>query len=336
MCDKKAEIFQGIDKLTRISRGFQGAVVLSTAAELELFTLLDKKALTPSEVAGSLGLDLRAASILLHALAGLELLEKKEGRFGNSPLAAELLVRGKPHYQGDIIRHSGHLIDRWMRLPEVLKNGRPPEQPSLAANPQTMRDFILGMHNIALLSAEKVAAALDLGCSRHLLDLGGGPGTYAITFCRLHPQLSAAVFDLPQVIEGITAGQVAAAGLQGRISLLKGDYLKDDIGSGYDLVLISNIIHSLGERGNRTLIGKAFRALIPGGRIVVKDFLLDENRVTPPFASMFAVNMLTGTAEGGCYTYEEVRGYLRDAGFECEESLDLSPQDRIVMGVKPA
>jgi ubiquinone/menaquinone biosynthesis C-methylase UbiE len=328
-------LYTRIDRLTGISRGFQGAVVLAAGVELGIFDLLDKAPLNTGQVAGQLGLDHRATDIFLHALAGMELLEPADGLFRNSPLAEELLVRGRDHYQGDIIAHSGRLIKRWLQLPSVLKTGKPAEVPSVVDDQGSRRDFILGMSNIAKLSANKVAETIDLRPSRHMLDLGGGPGTYAITFCRMNPGLSAVVFDLPAVIDEITTEQVARADLSGRIDFVRGDYLQDEYGRGYDLVLVSNIIHSLGEKDNRDLLARCHRSMEPGGRVVVKDFLLDENRVTPAFASMFAVNMLTGTGAGGCYTISEVTSWLEDTGYRQVELRQISPQARLLVAVRP-
>jgi len=332
--ERREELYAKIDRVSSIARGFQGAVVLATAVRLKLFTLLDKEPLNAEQVAEKLGLEVRATDIFLHALAGMELVEKVSGKFKNSALADQLLVRGREYYQGDIILHNANLITRWLHLPQVLKTGKPAETPRAVDDRQLRRDFILGMSNVAALSAQKVAGSIDLASSTRMLDLGGGSGTYAITFCRLNPNLEAVVFELPQVIEEITRSQVAGAGMKGRIELLAGDYLKEDLGSGYDLVLVSNIIHSLSEKENFLLIQRCFDCMLSRGKIVVKDFLLEENRTRPPMASMFAVNMLTGTDSGGCYTVSQTKKWLESAGFRQQKLVDISPQARMVVGVK--
>jgi precorrin-6B methylase 2 len=332
MTNEKREIFAGIEKLNTIVRGFMGSIVLTTAAELELFTLLAQGPLSPQEVAGRLSLDQRATEILLRALAGMELLKNEAGKFANSEITATFLVRGKPFYQGDILCHNGNIHRRWIELPKVLRTGRPAEGPHFAEDSRLLRNFILGMKDLALLSAESLAVVIDIAPARRLLDVGGGPGTYAIEFCRLNPELTAAVFDLPAVVERITRDQVSQAGLADRIECIGGDYLKDDLGQGFDLVLVSSIIHSLGEAEIRLLFEKCRRALVSGGRIVVKDFFLEEDRITPAFASMFAVNMLSGTEAGNCYTASETRQLLEEAGFSGIEYRQSGPRDRLLIG----
>ncbi|MBN2287807.1 MAG: methyltransferase domain-containing protein [Candidatus Glassbacteria bacterium] len=329
------ELYGRIDRLTGISRGFQGAAVLAAGVECGIFDFLDKKPADPALAARELGLDPRAVDIVLHALAGMGLLELEDGLFRNSPLADELLVRGRAHYQGDIIGHSARLIRRWVQLPSVLRTGKPAAGPRSTDDRESRKDFILGMSNIARLSARKIAEVIDLGSARRMLDLGGGPGTYAITFCSINPGLTAVVFDLPEVIDEITTGQVAAAGLGERISFIRGDYLENDYGRDYDLVLVSNIIHSLGEPRIREMLGRCRRSMVPGGRVVVKDFLLDDDRVHPAFGSMFAVNMLVGTEAGGCYTVSEIAVWLGDAGFGQVELREISPQARLLVAVRP-
>ena len=330
------KLYSRIERLTKLSRGFQNSVVFFAAVEFGIFDLLDRaKNLNSKEVAEKLGLDFRATDIFLHSLAGMELLKVEKGLFRNAPLADELLVRGRAHYQGDIISHNGRLMERWVQLPSVLRTGKPAEGSRSVDDKESRRDFVLGMSNIAGLSAEKVAGALDLATARSMLDLGGGPGTYSIIFCRMNPELAAVVFDLPEVIDEITTALVDEAALSDRITFIRGDYLKHGYGKGYDLVLASNIIHSLGVRQNRDMLGRCYRSMVSGGRIVVKDFLLDEDRVTPAFASMFAVNMLIGTETGGCYTINEVTGWLEEAGFKRAKLVEITAQARMLVAERP-
>ncbi len=337
MAEVREDLYARIDRLSRIGRAFQESVVLLTAVELELFTLLDRRGpLRAEAVARELGLDCRAAGIFLYALAGMGLLEVREDAFANSPLSDELLVAGRPAFQGDILRHNQNLIGRWMQLPQVLRSGEPAAGgPTALGDREQRRNFILGMSNIAGQMAGRVGEALELSGVSRVLDLGGGPATYAIEFCRMNPRLRATVFDLPPVIDEVTAELVREAGLSDRIDFIRGDYLQDELGSGYDLVLISNIIHSLDPEQIGLILRKSLAALRPGGRVAVKDFLLDEDRVNPPFSSMFSINMLVGTHRGRDYTAGEVRELLKDAGFGAFSFHDLTPQSRIMVGVRP-
>jgi hypothetical protein len=160
-----------------------------------------------------------------------------------------------------------------------------------------------------------VVASLDLAGVSRVLDVGGGSGAYAMEFVRAHAGIMATVFDLPKVLP-LTAEYVRRAGLQDRVALVAGDYDRDDLGPGFDLVFLSAIIHSNSAVRNRDLIRKGFAALESPGQLVVQDFIVDEDRLGPPFGVLFALNMLVGTDAGDTYTESEVRQWMLEAGFD--------------------
>jgi cyclopropane fatty-acyl-phospholipid synthase-like methyltransferase len=146
------------------------------------------------------------------------------------------------------------------------------------------------------------------------LDVGGGSGAYAIAFAQAQPGLEVVVFDLPNVVP-LTQGYVAAAGLSDRITTQSGDYNVNELGAGFDLAFLSAIIHANSPEQNRALLVRCARALNPGGQVVIQDFIMDEDRTTPAFGALFALNMLVGTSGGDTYTEAEVNGWLEACGF---------------------
>jgi SAM-dependent methyltransferase len=275
----------------------------------------------------------RAARMLLDGLVALELVEKTDGRYRNGPTASACLVPGRPGYQGFYLRHMRGSMEPWLRLGEAVRHGgaavERPERP-----PEQLRNFILAMSELGRLSAQQLADAVDLSPYRHVLDVGGGPGTYSIVFLERHPAMRATVLDRPPVIE-IAKEQVAKAGLEGRFAYIPGDMLETDFGTGYDLVLVSNVIHMLGPEANRRLMRRAFDALEPGGRLIVKDFLLDDDRSGPAFSLIFALHMLVNTGEGDTYRTSEVAQWTRDAGFEDAGEVELTPRTKLWLARKP-
>jgi SAM-dependent methyltransferase len=168
-----------------------------------------------------------------------------------------------------------------------------------------------------------------------LLDVGGGSGAYSIAFARANPSLEAVILDLATVLP-IAEGHVAEAGLAGRVLTRAGDLRKDDLGAGFDLVLLSSICHMLDSAGNRDLLRRAFAALSPGGRVVISDFVLAEDRTSPRQAALFSINMLVGTDGGDCYTVGEYTAWLREAGFAEVVRRDLPGPASLVIGTRPA
>jgi len=319
-------------RIDALARGFQNSYVMFAANELDIFALLEQPR-TVGEVARARGLSERGTRILLNSLAAMELVVREGEMYRNTDLAAEYLVPGAKNYQGHILRHMRHVSENWARLGEAVKTGTGVQAQGAPRTAEQLRAFILGMSDIAKMSAAEMLPRLDLSGRRHMLDLGGGPATYAITVLNAYPRMRATVFDFPDVIE-IAREQVAEARLEDRFSYITGDMTRDDIGSGYDFILLSNIIHSMSIDETRVVVRKCYDALEPGGLFIIKDFLVENDRSGPPFGLMFAINMLVATPAGDTYTFAEVEGWTREAGFKNGRVIDLTPQSRLWLVAK--
>jgi len=175
--------------------------------------------------------------------------------------------------------------------------------------------FICAMHAIGSKMAQVIADSVDLSGFKRMLDVGGASGTYTVAFLKRVPQMTATVFDLPQVMD-MARTRLTEAGMIERVTLVGGDYKTDPLPKGHDLALLSAVIHSNGREENRRLYGKVHEALEPGGMILIRDHFLDDSRTQPPDGAVFAVNMLVATRSGTSYTFNEVRDDLRLAGFQ--------------------
>jgi precorrin-6B methylase 2 len=310
----------GFQELLAMARGFQAAKMLMAAVDLAIFDFLEEPR-RAVEAASWLKANDRATGIFLNGLAALGLLVKEVDYFRNSEIASRYLVQGKDDYRGAIIKHMEHTWDRgWNDLLHTVLVGRPgdadPEKwldAKPARDEKEVRAFICGMDAIARDLAPKVARALDLKKVQRLLDLGGGPATYAIAFARAHPQLQATVFDLPQPI-AIAQEQIAKQGLGDRLQTLAGNFLEDDIGRGYDFIWVSQILHSHDEKQCHLIINKCAQALNTGGRLAIQDFYLNQDGASPQAAAMFGVHMLAVTPRGRAYTWGEVAAWMAEAG----------------------
>lgn len=325
MADKDLRELTG--RIDALARGFQNSYVIFAANEADIFALLEQPR-TAADVARARGLSERGTRILLNGLAAMELVVKQGDTYRNTELASAYLVPGAQAYQGHILRHMRHVSENWARLGEAVRTGTGAQAQGPARTPEQLRAFILGMSDIAKMSALEMLPHLDLSGRRHMLDLGGGPATYSIAFLNAYPQMRATVFDFPDVVE-IAHEQVAEARLQTRFSYITGDMTRDDIGSGYDFILLSNIIHSMSVEENRVVARKCHEALEPGGLLLIKDFLVENDRSGPPFGLMFAINMLVATPEGDTYTFSEVEAWTSEAGFRNGRVMDLTQQTRL-------
>lgn len=328
-----------VDRLIEEIMGYRKAKVLMVAAYLDCFSLLQ----TPRRAVGvarALGLDARATEILLDALAAMGYVLKRGAFYRNAPVAARHLVRGRPGYMGDNLKYQELLWDAWGELRHSIRKGgavRPLEYWLLRHKGFT-REYIAGMDNIARKPAAEIAAALSP--ARSLLDVGAGPGTYSLAFLARNPGLRATLLDLPGTLKETRRCLARRPALAARASLRPGDYRRADFGDGaHDLVLLSHITHDESPQTNRLLIDKSLRALVPGGRIVIHDFMLEPDRVSPAFGALFSVHMLAYTAGGRTYTAREYESWLRRAGFRSVErrrvAASAANASQIVVGTKP-
>jgi cyclopropane fatty-acyl-phospholipid synthase-like methyltransferase len=326
-------------ELMDLVRGFRPAKIIMVATDLGMFNHLEEWR-TAEEIAARVEAQPRAVGIILNALAALELVLKEGERFRNGELTSRYLVRSNDDYRGAIVRHMHHTWWGWSELEETVQRGhadmgRSERWLDRVEEPEAewVREFIWGMHAIAQDLAPHVASMVDLSGVKRLLDLGGGPATYAINFAQANPALKATVFDLPQPIE-IAKENIRRHGLIDRVNTRAGNFLKDDIGSGYDFVWISQILHSHTEEQCRLIIDKSAAALNPGGQLVLQDFLLNDDRISPLEAALFSVHMLAVTPGGRAYTHREVAAMMEAAGLSTPEHKATSPQTSILIARK--
>ncbi|MFC1889723.1 methyltransferase [Thermodesulfobacteriota bacterium] len=299
--------------LLALSGSYWQTCALHAAVKLDLFTVISNNGVEPAVAASRIDADERGITMLLNALAAMELLTKSGDRFTNTTAAETFLSKGSKQYIGHMIMHHHHLMDSWSRLHEGVLTGEPLRPRSALSREAFLESFLMGMFTLAMNLAPKIVEAVDLSGCRHLLDLGGGPGTYAVHFCLNNPELKASVFDLP-ASRPYADETIQKFGLADRIDFLEGDYLEDPIPGSYDAAWLSHILHGEGPDGCRLFLDKAASALKPGGLIIVHEFILKDTMDGPLFPALFSLNMLLGTKEGQSYSEKQITGMLTEAG----------------------
>jgi ubiquinone/menaquinone biosynthesis C-methylase UbiE len=250
---------------------------------------------------------------LLNALAAMGLLIKAKDSYRNSDSALVFLCRESPRYLGHIILHHHHILDGWAQLDVAVRTGLPVKKRSYGVELER-ESFLMGMFNLANAIAPDITKQIKLGDRRYLLDLGGGPGTYAIHFCLANPNLHATVFDKPPT-KPFAKKTVEHFGLTERIGFLGGDFNTQPITGGpYDVAWLSHILHSNGPEQCRKMISNVKAVMEPGGLVLIHDFILENNKDAPEFAALFSLNMLVNNPQGRTYSEEEITRILRDAG----------------------
>lgn len=310
-------------KLLQLSNSYWSTCALQSAVKLDIFTPLSGSARTAVELSDIIKVDKRAMAMLLDAMTAMNLLDKSGDSYTAVPFACQFLSRDSAGYLGHIIMHHHHLIAGWARLDEAILNGTPlMARVSHGNDEQARESFLMGMFNLAMLNAPKVTAAVDLTGRRRLLDLGGGPGTYAIHFCKCNPDLLATVYDLPST-RRFAEKTVAGFGLTDRVNFIEGDYLTKAIDGRYDAAWLSHILHGESAAGCAMILEKTMASLEPGAMIMVQEFIMDDDRKGPLFPALFSLNMLLHTPGGQAYSQSELSGMLAAAGAINIRRLDI-------------
>ncbi|CAH2031730.1 methyltransferase [Trichlorobacter ammonificans] len=300
--------------LLQLSGSYWATCALHAGVALDLFTPLAGQPGTAAELAERQHLEPRALAMLLDALTALGLLTKQADRYEAQPAASRFLSRSSAEYLGHIIMHHHHLMAGWSRLDEAVRNGGPLRDPVINACDDSVREsFLMGMFNLASLLAPRIAAGIDLTGRKRLLDLGGGPGTYAVAFCRQYPGLTATVYDLPST-RPFAERVIGAAALSDRVAFHDGDYHQSDIPGGFDVAWLSHVLHADGPEHCARMLAKAVAALEPGGLLLVQEFILDDSKDGPLFPALFSLNMLLGTSRGQSYSGAELTELMTAAG----------------------
>ncbi|MFA5140128.1 MAG: methyltransferase [Elusimicrobiota bacterium] len=313
------------DAILRVSRGYQASCVLLAGAELGVFGALAKRPLTARQAAARLGAKERGMTVLLDALAAMRVLRKRRRLYSLSPEAGAGLG------MTNMLRHQANCLRRWSHLAKAVKTGKPaPRVPSILGERGDAASFIGAMDDINRRVADDLVRSLKLRPFKTLLDIGGASGTWTAAFLRKYPDAAAVIFDLPHVIPMARKRRLA------RVTLVAGDFLNDPLPRGCDLAWLSAIVHQNSRAQNRVLFRKVRQALDPGGRLLIRDIVMEESRVAPMAGAFFAVNMLAGTKGGGTYTLRELREDLRSAGFKAVRLLRRDPGMHSVVEARTA
>ena len=324
------------EEFMKLSRDFMGSRILFTGAELDIFDLLTPAPITGPEIADLLHTEPRATAILLDALVAMELLVKTNDSYQCPPALAPYLSNSDSNSVLPMILHASHLWHRWSHLTEIVRGeAQSVRESGPSFSGEELKAFIGAMHAVSAPHAGGIIQTINPGPARLLLDLGGASGTYALAFLENSPAMKATLFDLPEVIE-LARERLAKEGMLDRVTLVGGNYLSDELPQGHDLAFLSAVIHSNSPAENSELYAKVFRSLIPGGRIIIRDHVMEPDRTGPEAGAIFAVNMLVATPGGRTYTFAEISAGLSQAGFGNIRLLHKSERmDAIVEAYKP-
>ena len=297
--------------------------LILTALDLDLFTHIGTVTWSIPDLSKQVAASERGLSILCRNLASAGLLIKKGDRYRNSRLAAVELNAKSPQHRQAYVELLREGWANWSQLTESVRTGREVDPDTSPDDPVYRRQFSWAMHHRSLETAPRVVAQVPLKGVKTLLDLGGGPGTYALEFLARHARLQATLCDRAPALE--VAREIAVAHKGGaRLSYLPLNFMEADVPGQYDVIWYSNVLHIYSPEENQALFKRLVPVLTPGGRLIIQDaFLLDREGLHPAEANLFAGTMLLCTERGNTYSLSETAGWLRQAGFRRVRSITV-------------
>ncbi|MBX3044283.1 MAG: methyltransferase [Candidatus Kapabacteria bacterium] len=327
------KIENSLEFIEDIAFAFKKSRVLLTASELNVFEAIGYRSLSAKEIAEALHLDIKSTERLLNALVGIDLLEKKDQNYNNTEASLKHLLRGSDAYIGSI-EHLADLWDTWTNLTETVRQGKPLQYNTLQEkSPEWLHAFVNSIFWRSSIEAPNVVSHLHLKGVNRVLDLGGGKGAFTCNLIKASPTIKVTLFDLPQVIP-YAEEYLSTSGVRDQVNLLAGDFTTDDIGSGYDMILLSNVISFRSIWENVTLLQKCFDALNHGGQIVIYDMVINDSRTKPLNHTLFSLNMLLNTMSGDAYTETDIWIMLREAWFRDISRIETKFDSSIMIGIR--
>jgi hypothetical protein len=330
------------EPILQLGTAFWASKTLLSAVELGVFT--DLAANGPSDVSAlreRLGLHERSARDFLDALVALEMLERTDGRYDNTPSTGVFLDRAKPSYVGGLLEMlNARLFGFWNDLSEGLRTGEPQNEAktggdlfeTLYANPVRLRGFAKSMSAISAGPAHAMAAAFPWAEHETVVDIGCAEGCVPAVLGHAHPHLRGGGFDLP-VMQPIFDEYITGCGLSDRMSFAAGDFFADDLPNA-DVLVMGHILHDWDLEQKRVLLDKAYRALPDGGALIVYEAMIDDDRRENAFGLLMSLNMLIETRGGFDFTGADCQGWMKDAGFRDATVHPLVGPDSMVVGRK--
>lgn len=314
-------------------------LALDAAIQNRVFDVLDAGPKTLEEIASTTGASIRGLAAVMNLLVGLQFLAKTaDGRYSLTPESSAFLVSTKTGYHGGFVHQIVGLVTDFLPLAEIVRTGKPVE--SHVDSPEAaefFEDLVGNILPIAYPGARAVAEAL--GVSRavqpvRVLDIGAGSGVWGIALAQASPQVRVTAVDLPGVLP-VTRKITQQFGVADRFTYVGKDIFQDDLGTGYSVAMLGHILHMASPDRNRFLLENIFRALGPGGTLVIGEFIVNEDRTGPVEPLAFAVNMLVHTEQGNAYTLGEMRSWLQEAGFVNVRTLTAPAPSPLILGDKP-
>ena len=327
------------ERIMQMAWGYAPTVIIKAAIEHGVFDALDKSPKTAAELAKKARVSERGMVAILNALVGLQFLTRKGSRYALTPESAAFLVSTKAPYYGEFFRHmTEQLIPKWLQLDTVVRSSKPPlAVHSEADGVKFFAQFVESLFPLSFAAASALGQHLKVPQTKgpvNVLDIAAGSGVWGIALAKQSKHVRMSAVDWPDVLK-VTERVAQRHGVGRRLTKIPGDLLKVNYGNGHHVATLGHILHSEGAERSRRLLKKVFNSLSSGGTIAIMEFVVNHDRTGPPVGLLFAVNMLVNTRAGDTFSFKEIGGWLREAGFKNPRLLEVPAVSPLILATKP-
>jgi hypothetical protein len=327
-------------RIMQLGWGYAPTLAIEAAVRHRVFDVLDSGPRTLAEVAAETRASQRGLRAVMNLLVGFNFLGKTDdGLYTLTPESAAFLVSSKPSFQGGMFRHmSNQILPHWLHLSHIVETGTPATAVNQeGAGGEFFQQFVMDIFPLSYPGALALGRHLNFG--EHggavgVLDLAAGSGVWSIALAQSSGRVVVTAVDWPEVLP-ITEQCVARFGLSHRYAFAPGDLLTADFGEHHHVAVLGHILHSEGVERSKALLRRTFDALTPGGTVAIAEVLVNADRTGPPAGLIFAVNMLVNTDNGDTYSFEEIAGWLHEAGFVDPRTLEAPGPSPLILATKP-
>ncbi len=310
-----------------ITKAGKETVMIHAGLELQVWAKIAAGHCTADDLAGHESWDPTGTRALLDALFAIGFLEKDEAGYQLVPIAEQTLLPGSPAYEG------GGLLLEWVglghsQLAQAIRTGKRPviadlmsegEAASWASFASThgfrAPDLVVPQWFWSLVDSFWRAAGIEARDGLRVLDVGSGPGVLSMALARQSPSVHATLLDRKPGLD-LARAVAEKLGLSQQLTMMAGDMRALDYGrSQFDVVLFSYCLMFFSPEEHVNLLRKAHAALVPGGTLVLSQYIADDARRKRKDALRNALWIYAATAQGDAYTTSECLGFLEQAGF---------------------
>ena len=323
-----------VQAIIAISAAYRQSKIFLTACELNIFSIIESEERTAKEISIEAGTDESATLKLLNALCAMNFLTKSDDKFRNTKATRRFLVKSRPEYLGNLMYHT-YMWNKWDDLTEVIRHGKPTSSyEELQNKPQHwIEAFVDSLHWRNVMKAPDIIGLLDLHGIDSILDLGCNSGIFSMELKKAKPSMEVTAFDIPKIVLE-TAKHFQRAGMENDIKLLSGNMFAGEFGKGYDAVFISDTLTKLNFNTNLQLLHKIFDSVNRGGKIIVHDVIIDDDRIKPVSATVESIENLINTKGGEVFTETDIWVLLNESWFSNVQRIKTPFDTSLIIGTR--